>query len=383
MGVDARRDHSIRVPRPELTERFGVPNACASCHKDRSAKWVGDSFAKWYGRKGADTLHYARAHQAGREGLPDAPALLAALAADRTAPSIVRATALSSMQRYPGPGTASAVRSGILDADPLVRLGAAQGLPALPPEERFPAARPLLGDTLLAVRVEAAQSLLDVPLQSLSADGRSVMEKALAEYRAVQEFNADHPSAHLNLGNLSLRNEDYGAAEAEYRKAIALEPAFTLTYVNLADLYRATGQEEKGEKALNDALEMDPGFADAHYALGLLKVRQRRVEEGLGHLKRASELRPEEPRFAYAYAIGLNSTGDGAGAVTALEDALRRHPYNADILIALVTIQRDRGNAAEARRHAGTLVRFWPQDQSYARLHQELSAGGTKRAGPE
>jgi cytochrome c553 len=142
MGVDARRDHSIRVPRPELTERFGVPNACASCHKDKSAKWVADSFAKWYGRKGADTLHYARALQAGREGSPDAPALLAALAANRTAPPIVRATALSSMQRYPGAGTAAAVRGGILDADPLVRLGAAQGLAAISPDERLAAARP-------------------------------------------------------------------------------------------------------------------------------------------------------------------------------------------------------------------------------------------------
>jgi tetratricopeptide (TPR) repeat protein len=185
----------------------------------------------------------------------------------------------------------------------------------------------------------------------------------------------------MNLGNLAMRNGDYAAAEAEYIKAIEVEPAFTLTYVNLADLYRARGEEEKGEKALNDALKMDPGFADAHYALGLLKVRQKRMEEGLGHLKRASALRPDEPRFAYAYAIGLNSTGDGAGAVSALEEAMKRHPYNAEILVAIVTIQRDRGKREEALRHAETLVRLWPQDQSYKRLYQELSGGGAKGAG--
>jgi tetratricopeptide (TPR) repeat protein len=375
MGVDARRDHSIRVPRPELTGRFGVPNACASCHKEKSAKWVGDSFAKWYGRKGADTLHYARALQAGREGSPDAPALLAALSGDRAAPAIVRATALSMMQRYPGAGTAAAVRSGILDADPLVRLGAAQGLPALPPEERFSAARPLLGDTLLAVRVEATRTLLDVALSSLTADGRSVMERALAEYRSVQEFNADHPSAHMNLGNLALRNQDFVAAEAEYKKAIELESAFTLTYVNLADLYRLRGEEEKGERVLNEALKMNPDFAGAHYALGLLMVRQKRVGEGLAHLKRASILRPDEAGYAYTYAIGLNSTGDAARAVSALEDALKIHPYNRDILVALATIQRDRGKRAEALRYAETLMRLWPQDQSYKRLYQDLSGG--------
>jgi hypothetical protein len=68
MVVDARRDHSIRIPRPELTEQFGVPNACASCHKDKSAECVAEKFAKWYGRKGVDTIHYARARDRPGDG---------------------------------------------------------------------------------------------------------------------------------------------------------------------------------------------------------------------------------------------------------------------------------------------------------------------------
>ena len=35
MGVDSRRDHSIRIPRPELSIELGVPNACNGCHRDR------------------------------------------------------------------------------------------------------------------------------------------------------------------------------------------------------------------------------------------------------------------------------------------------------------------------------------------------------------
>jgi tetratricopeptide (TPR) repeat protein/nitrate/TMAO reductase-like tetraheme cytochrome c subunit len=37
MSVDARRDHSIRVPRPDLSVKFGTPNACSQCHADVSA----------------------------------------------------------------------------------------------------------------------------------------------------------------------------------------------------------------------------------------------------------------------------------------------------------------------------------------------------------
>ena len=36
MVVDARRDHSIRVPRPDLSVSLGTPNACTQCHADRS-----------------------------------------------------------------------------------------------------------------------------------------------------------------------------------------------------------------------------------------------------------------------------------------------------------------------------------------------------------
>ena len=34
MVVDGRRDHSMRVPRPDESAAFGVPNACNSCHRD-------------------------------------------------------------------------------------------------------------------------------------------------------------------------------------------------------------------------------------------------------------------------------------------------------------------------------------------------------------
>jgi Flp pilus assembly protein TadD len=303
------------------------------------------------------------------------------LAGDRNAPVIVRATALSLLQRYPGRSSQEAVRRGLIDGEPLMRLGAAQSLSVFPPEGQFAEARHLLKDDLLAIRAEAAGALLDVPRTSIPSDGQQLLDQAVREYRSVQEFNADHPSAHMNLGNLALRARDFAAAEAEYRKSIQLEPAFMPTYVNLADLYRVRGEEGRGEQILNEALRMNPDFVDAHYALGLLMVRQQRAAEGLSHLYQAAILRPEEPTYAYTYAVGLNSLGDAPRAIVVLEGALKSHPYSRDILIALVTIQRDRGQQKEALRHAETLVRFWPEDPSFARLYQELLMNGIRGGG--
>ena len=36
MVVDPRRDHSLRVPRPDLAEELGSPDACTQCHQDQT-----------------------------------------------------------------------------------------------------------------------------------------------------------------------------------------------------------------------------------------------------------------------------------------------------------------------------------------------------------
>src|SRR5262245_27469907 len=40
MVVDQRHDHSFRIPRPDLSIRYGTPNACNDCHVDKSPAWA-------------------------------------------------------------------------------------------------------------------------------------------------------------------------------------------------------------------------------------------------------------------------------------------------------------------------------------------------------
>ena len=49
MGNDFRYDHTFRVPRPDLSLKYGTPNACNNCHNNKSAQWAADAVTKWYG----------------------------------------------------------------------------------------------------------------------------------------------------------------------------------------------------------------------------------------------------------------------------------------------------------------------------------------------
>ena len=68
MVVDARRDHSIRIPRPDLSVKLGTPNACTNCHTDKSAQWASDSVNKWYGHTPEGFQQFAETLNAGAAG---------------------------------------------------------------------------------------------------------------------------------------------------------------------------------------------------------------------------------------------------------------------------------------------------------------------------
>jgi predicted CXXCH cytochrome family protein len=48
MVVDPRHDHSMRIPRPDLSVELGTPNACNRCHEDKSIQWAADQVDAWY-----------------------------------------------------------------------------------------------------------------------------------------------------------------------------------------------------------------------------------------------------------------------------------------------------------------------------------------------
>jgi len=72
MVVDVRRDHSIRVPRPDLSAPLGTPNACTQCHAGRSADWAAQAVSAWFPRGRQTMPHFGTALHAGRSGAADA-----------------------------------------------------------------------------------------------------------------------------------------------------------------------------------------------------------------------------------------------------------------------------------------------------------------------
>ena len=372
MVVDRRRDHSFRVPRPDLSVAIGVPNACTQCHTDRSAEWAAHAVAEWFPNGRQTMPHYGLALHAGRTAAADAEQRLDALILDRSQPGIARGSALLLLGRYASPASRSAVTAAIADPDPLVRAAVPRMLPASPSRTVVQAAAPLLSDPVRAVRIETARALSGVDPQTMTAQQRTAFAAAYQELVAAEMVDGDRPEAHLNLGLLDTRQQRADDAETEYRTALRLDPAFVPALANLADLDRMRGQDARGAELLRRAMAIEPDNADIRHALGLLLVRQHNVPEALNMLRQASELAPDNARYAYVYAIALNSTGAPEPALALLERTHQRHPTDRDVLAALVSIAQQSGDLNKALIHARELAALDPGDEQIKRLVQQL-----------
>ncbi|MBL7650262.1 MAG: hypothetical protein JNK74_29240, partial [Candidatus Hydrogenedentes bacterium] len=80
MVVHARPDHSFRIPRPDLSQELGTPNACNQCHADKKPAWAAEAIARWYGPERRQEPGFAATLAAARAGRREAlPGLLALL----------------------------------------------------------------------------------------------------------------------------------------------------------------------------------------------------------------------------------------------------------------------------------------------------------------
>jgi len=279
MSVDPRHDHSIRVPRPDLSVRDGTPNACTKCHAGKTPAWAAQWAGKWY-------PHLTeRASPLATTGSP-----------------IARASAFAQKVAN-GTTDAQQVGSALSDSDPLVRKTAADALAGAPPELRTQWLRPLLSDSVKAVRVAAARWLAGVPTTGWSAQELASLQAATVEYIAVQQFNADRPEALSDLGMFYADQNDWPRAESLLKQAMAMETHSPAAALNLADVYRAQGREDAAQTLIRQIIRQHPDNAAALHALGLSLIRQHRNIEALFALRKATQLEPGNQQYAYVYQL--------------------------------------------------------------------------------
>jgi predicted CXXCH cytochrome family protein len=372
MQIDKRHDHSLRIPRPDLSVKLGTPNACNDCHADKSPEWAASTVEQWHGPNRKGFQNYAEAFHASWNGSADAAALLATVVANSATPAIARASALTELQSRVSPANIELARKGVTDPDPQVRIAALDMLDGIAGNRIWPIVSPLLSDSSRGVRIRAVSLLADVSTANQPATDREAFERVAAEFVAAQRYNADRPEARSTLGNFFTRRGLFTDAETEYRAGLRLSPKYAPAAINLADLYRQLRRDGEAEAVLRTAIATSLQDAGLHHALGLTLTRQKRPDDALAEFRVATELEPDRLRYAYVYAVALHSAGQVDDSIKVLKESLARHPDDRDTLLALVTFNRDAGDIGVALEYAEQLTRLAPNDRELNRLVGDL-----------
>ena len=347
MGNDYRPDHSIRVPRPDLSVELGTPNGCNRCHFDKSNEWSAGYTRKWYGIK--EKFHFGATFTNARRGEPQALIGLLQIVGDSLTPLFVRATALSLLGRYQGDEVATAFERALISDRSILRRTAVSSFPAFINERRLKMIAPLLNDQVKAVRIEAARALSAVPAGQLDKRWRKAFDLAVAEFEEVTLYSADFAASRLNLGSLYSYRGKIDKAEEQFKKAVTINRDYYTARTNLAVLYSRQGKFDLAEKQLRQALEINDNLADVHYSLGLLLSEQKRYKEAAEHLRRAAEEMVDNARVYYNLGQLLDFLRRDEDAEAALRKTTEIEPRNMNFLqtLAIFYMKRQQFNQAE------------------------------------
>jgi len=363
MVIDDRADHSLRVPRPDLSLEIGVPNACSQsgCHDDQTVEWSVDAYTEWYGK--ARKPHFGTVLAAARAGEPGAHEGLISLVGNSLYPAIVRATALNVLQAYPGERTSQVTQRALGDDEALVRHTAVEAIVTENPEMLVELLAPLLFDPVRAVRIRTASRLGGVGREYLRAYQREALDEELAEYIGAMEASLDFAASGMNLGNLYSSQGDADTAEHYYRTALEIDDLFYPAKMNLAIQLGQQGKNTEAEQLLREVLEAYPEQYDTAYSLALLLVGLNRVDEGLPYLAQAAEGMPQRSRVQYNYGLLLAQLSRDDEAEVALRNAMDLEPQSFDYLYALIDFHYKRGQFDEALVIADKMIQAHPQQR--------------------
>lgn len=372
MGIDNRLDHSIRIPRPDLSRTLKTPNACSAtgCHDNKPLDWVIDQYSTSYGQ--TRKPHFGEIFAAARGRNPVSGPALIRLAGDSLLPAIVRATALSLLRQYPGEASLAAFKMALQDEDALIRYTAIRSMDSMDRQSILTLIAPKLYDEVKAVRLEASFRLAAVPQEDIRKDDLNAFQEGLAEYRQAMLYNADFAPQRYNLGNLAMVQGEQDKAIRYFEQAIQIDEQFFPAKVNLAMQYNKIGENGKAETLLRQVVAEHPMLYEIDYSLGLLLAERGNYLEAAEYLGKAADGMPSYSRARYNQALALLKLENWAEGAETLRKAVMAEPANEEYFITLVNLFMNLGQADKALALANEVLAQTPGHAAAKQIQEQF-----------
>ena len=164
-------------------------------------------------------------------------------------------------------------------------------------------------------------------LLGASYEARRETRKAIEEYKLAIQKRPDSTGLHYALANIYWKEGDLQQAEKEFLEELKIAPENYLVTWKLGNTYLLNKQYDLAFQYLEKALKQRPDLGQAHRDLGkALLQTDGDLARATAHLKKVTELAPEEPTTHYLLAQVYRKQGKRAeqAAELAIFEKLRR-----------------------------------------------------------
>ena len=184
--------------------------------------------------------------------------------------------------------------------------------------------------------------------------------RAAAELAVAEDPNS--AESHAALGQILVSvDRNAKGAEAEYRRALELDPASAEPKIGLSSVIANFGQIEEAVELLQQAVQLEPLSTNAHFDLARLLTSLGRYDEAVRSVNKAIQLQPGGAGTWEMLALVEAKRGDG-------EAALRAATQESDPdwrAYAIALAQQARGDAKAADEALNALIAGHSNDMSF------------------
>ena len=150
--------------------------------------------------------------------------------------------------------------------------------------------------------------------------------KALNAYEYSLAINPENFFAIFNVANILSKEGNYSEALDYYLRYLEFEDESSEAMTYAAECYESLGEDKKAMDMYREAIDLDPGFSQPWYGIGLLLL-DRDPAESIRYLRKAVELKDDETEYWYYLSEAYSSCDRLKDSLRSLIKALNIDPY--------------------------------------------------------
>jgi tetratricopeptide (TPR) repeat protein len=197
-------------------------------------------------------------------------------------------------------------------------------------------------------------------------------KNSLVLWQHALETTTGNVHANVNYGSALMDEGAVSGAIAHYNEALRIDPNFAEAHNALGAALLEQNRVLEAGRHIEQALRIKPDFADAQGNMGIVLMRQGRGEEAVSYFKRALAAKPDDAKLHQDFGLALAEMGKLDEAIGNFSEACRIRPDFAEPRIQLGNIFLMQGDADKAISYYKEALRIKPDS---ADAHTNLGVG--------